>query len=335
MPFIFNFFLYLCRIVFISNGKAMIYVLLCVSFVLIIVGAMMLTDGSVAVAQKFKVPEFIVGLTIVAVGTSMPELTVSFMSALAGKGDMAIGNVVGSNIFNILFTLGVCALASPIIFTKSNIRRDIPICIVATIALLGVTLLNQDVSRLEGIILLVGYIIMIVLTIRADKKALKANPQSKEPQTESKPMPLWRIPIWIIGGLAGLIYGGDLFVESASAIAREWGVSEATIAITLVAGGTSMPELASSLVSIFKGKTSLALGNVLGSNIANILLILGTCATVTPLTMGGVTMTDVYVCVAATFVLMLSALIIGRDKLTRFEGLMFIVCYAAYVYTLI
>ncbi len=308
--------------------------MLIISFVLIIVGAMMLTDGSVAVAQKFKVPEFIVGLTIVAVGTSMPELTVSLMSAFAGKGDMAIGNVIGSNIFNILLILGVCALASPILFTKSNIRRDIPICIAATVALLGVTLLNQDITRLEGIILLVGYITMIVLTIRADKKVINANPTGEE-QSESKPMPLWRIPIWIIGGLAGLIYGGDLFVESASAIAREWGVSEATIAITLVAGGTSMPELASSLVSIFKGKTSLALGNVLGSNIANILLILGTCATVTPLSMGGVTMSDVYVCVAATFVLMLSALVIGRDKLTRFEGLVFIACYVAYVYTLI
>ena len=308
--------------------------MLIISFVLIIVGAMMLTDGSVAVAQKFKVPEFIVGLTIVAVGTSMPELTVSLMSAFAGKGDMAIGNVIGSNIFNILLILGVCALASPVLFTKSNIRRDIPICIAATVALLAVTLINQDITRLEGIILLVGYITMIVLTIRADKKVINANPTGEE-QSESKPMPLWRIPIWIIGGLAGLIYGGDLFVESASAIAREWGVSEATIAITLVAGGTSMPELASSLVSIFKGKTSLALGNVLGSNIANILLILGTCATVTPLSMGGVTMSDVYVCVAATFVLMLSALVIGRDKLTRFEGLVFIACYVAYIYTLI
>lgn len=312
----------------------MLYVTLIISFVLIIVGAMMLTDGSVAVAQKFKVPEFIVGLTIVAVGTSMPEFTVSFMSALAGKGDMAIGNVVGSNIFNILFVLGVCSLASPIVFTKSNIRRDIPICIVATIALLGVTLLNQDIARWEGVILLVGYILMIVMMIRADKKTLEAQPKSEEKAVE-KPMPLWRIPIWVIGGLAGLIYGGDMFVESASAIAREWGVSEATIAITLVAGGTSMPELASSLVSIFKGKTSLALGNVLGSNIANILLILGTCATVTPLSMGGVTMTDVYVCVAATLVLMLSALVVGRDKITRIEGLLFLACYVAYVYTLI
>lgn len=313
----------------------MLYITLIISFVFIIVGAMILTDGSVALAKRFKVPEFIVGLTIVAVGTSMPELTVSFVSALMGKGDMAIGNVVGSNTCNILFILGVCAIASPVVFTKSNIRRDIPICIVATLALLGVTLLNQDITRLEGILLLIGYIIMITLSIRADKKALAANPGSEEQSSEQKPMPVWRIPIWIIGGLAGLIYGGDLFVESASAIAREWGVSEAVIAITLVAGGTSMPELASSLVSIFKGKTSLALGNVLGSNIANILLILGTCATVTPLSMGGVTMSDVYITVAATFILMLSAIIIGRDKLTRFEGVVFVACYAAYVYTLI
>ena len=314
----------------------MIYGLLFISFVLIIVGAMLLTDGSVAVAKKFHVPEFIVGLTIVAVGTSMPELTVSFMSALTGKGDMAIGNVVGSNIFNTLLILGVCSVASPIIFTKSNIRRDIPICIAATVALLGVTLLNQDITRLEGILLLAGYVTMVIFTIRADRKALAAAPQQEAKSEESdKPMPLWRIPIWIIGGLVGLIYGGEMFVESASAIAREWGVSEATIAITLVAGGTSMPELASSLVSIIKGKASLALGNVLGSNIANILLILGTCSTVTPLTMGGVSMTDIYVCVAATFILMLSALVIGRDKLTRIEGVLFILCYVAYVYTLI
>lgn len=314
----------------------MIYLLLIISFLLIIVGAMLLTDGSVAVAKRLRIPEFIVGLTIVAVGTSMPELTVSFVSALAGKGDMAIGNVVGSNIFNTLLVLGVCSIASPIVFTKSNIRRDIPICIAATAALLGATLLNQDITRLEGIVLLCGYIAMIVFTIRADRKALAAAP-STEPQSEdkSKPMPLWRIPIWIIGGLAGLIYGGEMFVNSASAIAREWGVSEATIAITLVAGGTSMPELASSLVSIIKGKASLALGNVLGSNIANILLILGTCSTVTPLTMGGVAMTDVYVCVAATLILMLSALVIGRDKLTRIEGVLFVACYVAYVYTLI
>lgn len=317
----------------------MVYVTLILAFVLIIVGAMLLTDGSVAVAERFKVPEFIVGLTIVAVGTSMPELTVSFMSALAGKGDMAIGNVVGSNAFNTLFILGVCAIFSPLTFTKSNIRRDIPICILATLALLVVTLFNEDINRLEGCILLLGYIVMVVLMIRAEKRAMKLNPQA-QPETTSdtptkKPMPIWRIPIWIISGLAGLIWGGDLFVESASDIARSWGVSEAVIAITLVAGGTSMPELASSLVSVLKGNTSLAMGNVLGSNIANILLILGASSTVTPLTMGDVAMTDIYIVVASTFVLMLSALVIGRDKLTRIEGLLFVACYVAYVYTLI
>ena len=316
----------------------MVYLTLILAFVFIIVGAMWLTDGSVAVASRFKVPEFVVGLTIVAVGTSMPELTVSFMSAIAGKGDMAIGNVVGSNAFNTLFILGVCALCSPLIFTKSNIRRDIPICIIATVALLVVTLINQDISRIEGIILLAGYIAMIAYMIRAEKRDMLHKEDAGEQVVEEKPkkqMPLWRVPIWILGGLAGLIYGGELFVSSASEIARSWGVSEAVIAITLVAGGTSMPELASSLVSVLKGNASLALGNVLGSNIANILLILGTCSTVTPLTMGGIAMSDIYIVVASAFVLMLSALIIGRDKLTRIEGLLFIVCYVAYVYTLI
>lgn len=316
----------------------MVYLALILAFALIIVGAMWLTDGSVAVASRFKVPEFIVGLTIVAVGTSMPELTVSFMSAIAGKGDMAIGNVVGSNTFNTLLILGVCALCSPLIFTKSNIRRDIPICIVATVALLVVTLINQDISRIEGVVLLAGYIAMIAYMIRAEKRDMLHKEVAGEQVVDEKPkkqMPLWRVPIWILGGLAGLIYGGELFVSSASEIARSWGVSEAVIAITLVAGGTSMPELASSLVSVLKGNASLALGNVLGSNIANILLILGACSTVTPLTMGGVAMTDIYVCVASVFVLMLSALIIGRDRITRIEGLLFIVCYVAYVYTLI
>lgn len=311
------------------------YLILVGSLVLIIVGASLLTDGSVAMAKRLRVPEFIVGLTVVAVGTSMPEFVVSLLSAIGGKGDMAIGNIVGSNIFNIFAILGVCALCAPIVFTKTNVRRDIPTCILATLALLGVTYLNQDITRVEGIILLVGYVVMIWLTIRADRKAMAASGQTEQSEDGVKPMAVWKIPVWIVLGLAGLIYGGSIFVESASDIARAWGVSEATIAITLVAGGTSLPELASSVVSILKGSTSLALGNVLGSNIANILLILGTCSTVTPLTMGEVTMTDVWVAVAAVAAVMLSAYVIGRDKLTRVEGVIFLVCYAAYVYTLI
>ena len=302
---------------------------------LIIVGAMLLTDGSTALAARFRVPEFIVGLTIVAVGTSMPELTVSFISALNGESAMAIGNVVGSNIFNIFAILGVCSVFSPILFTKTNIRRDIPICIGASLALLVATFINHDISRLEGILLLVAYVVMIILTIRAERRTQMLNTAATEENDNTKPMPAWRIPVWILLGLGGLIWGGDLFVDSASAIASAWGVPKSTIAITLVAGGTSLPELASSLVAIFKGRASLALGNVLGSNIANILLILGLCGSITPLSMGDVTQFDIYVVLAAAALVMVSALVIGRDKMTRFEGLVFLLCYAAYIYYLV
>lgn len=312
------------------------FLLLVVALAVIIIAAMMLTDGSVALAARLHVPEFIVGLTVVAVGTSMPELTVSMLSALNGHGDMAIGNVVGSNIFNVFAILGVCAIFSPVVFTKTNIRRDIPICIAATLALLLATLLGRDITRIEGIVLLLGYGVMLYFTIRAEKRAmLESGEGAMECGEACVTMQLWRIPIWIIVGLAGLIFGGDLFVTSATNIAKALGVSEAVIAITLLAGGTSLPELASSLVSIFKGRASLALGNVLGSNIANILLILGACSTVTPLSMGGVTMFDIYVAVAAALLIMLSALVIGRDKITRFEGVLFLCCYIAYIYTLI
>ena len=312
------------------------FLLLVVALAVIIIAAMMLTDGSVALAARLHVPEFIVGLTVVAVGTSMPELTVSMLSALNGHGDMAIGNVVGSNIFNVFAILGVCAIFSPVVFTKTNIRRDIPICIAATLALLLATLLGRDITRIEGIVLLLGYGVMLYFTIRAEKRAmLEGGEGAMECGEACVTMQLWRIPIWIIVGLAGLVFGGDLFVTSATNIAKALGVSEAVIAITLLAGGTSLPELASSLVSIFKGRASLALGNVLGSNIANILLILGACSTVTPLSMGGVTMFDIYVAVAAALLIMLSALVIGRDKITRFEGVLFLCCYIAYIYTLI
>ena len=311
------------------------YLILIGALALIIVGAMLLTDGSTALAARFRVPEFIVGLTIVAVGTSMPELTVSFISALNGESAMAIGNVVGSNIFNIFAILGVCSVFSPILFTKTNIRRDIPICIGASLALLVATFINHDISRLEGILLLVAYVVMIILTIRAERRTQMLNTAATEDSDNTKPMPAWRIPGWILLGLGGLIWGGDLFVDSASAIASAWGVPKSTIAITLVAGGTSLPELASSLVAIFKGRASLALGNVLGSNIANILLILGLCGSITPLSMGDVTQFDIYVVLAAAALVMVSALVIGRDKMTRFEGLVFLLCYAAYVYYLI
>ena len=292
----------------------------------------MLTDGSVALAGRFRVPEFVVGLTIVAIGTSMPELAVSFFAALEGSADISIGNVVGSNVFNVYAALGVCGLFAPMLFTRSNVRRDIPLCIAISALFLIVVATGGNINRTEGILLLASYIAMLYFTIRADRKRLME--QSCEVD-DTPTMPIWRIVVWIVGGLLGLIYGGQYCVESASAIARSLGVSEATIAITLIAGGTSLPELASSLVSILRGSPSLALGNILGSNIANILLILGVCSTITPLQLGDVTMMDIAIAVSAPVALLITALIIGRNKLTRIESLALLAIYAVYVYFLI
>ena len=305
------------------------YLFLVVALTLIVVGAMLLTDGSVALARRAHIPEFIVGLTVVAVGTSMPEMAVSMISAVEGYGDMAIGNVVGSNIANTLLILGVCAIFSPILFTKSNIRRDVPLNLGISILLLLVAATSATINRIEGVVLLLIYVAMMFFSIRNDHKAMEESEEATEV------MPAWRIVVWIIAGLAGLIYGGDIFVDAATNIATAWGVSEAVIAISLVAVGTSLPELAASLASIFKGSPSIALGNIIGSNIANILLILGTCSTVTPLVMNGVSMTDIYVVVATAVMLLLSALFIGDKRITRFEGLLFLIVYIVYIYTLV
>lgn len=313
------------------------YVYLVFSLAAIIFGATLLTDGSVALAARFKVSEFVVGLTIVAIGTSMPEFVVSFLSALSGSGEMAIGNIVGSNIFNVYAILGVCAVAAPVLFTRSNLRSDIPVCILASVALFGVTVCDNVIARWEGALLLLFYVLMLIYSIRQGKKqgADVAQQDGAEEAQGAKPMPVWRIPVWILGGLALLIYGGQLCVDSATQIARSLGVSEATIAITLIAGGTSLPELAASLVSLVKGRGSLALGNVLGSNIANILLILGGCSLITPLSMGNVNMLDIAIAVSAPIAVFIAGYIIGDKRITRPEGVVFLLIYAGYVYTLI
>lgn len=313
------------------------YVYLVFSLAAIIFGATLLTDGSVALAARFKVSEFVVGLTIVAIGTSMPEFVVSFLSALSGSGEMAIGNVVGSNIFNVYAILGVCAVVAPVLFTRSNLRSDIPVCILASVALFGVTVCDNVIARWEGALLLLFYVLMLIYSIRQGKKqgADVAQQDGAEEAQSAKPMPVWRIPVWILGGLALLIYGGQLCVDSATQIARSLGVSEATIAITLIAGGTSLPELAASLVSLVKGRGSLALGNVLGSNIANILLILGGCSLITPLSMGNVNMLDIAIAVSAPIAVFIAGYIIGDKRITRPEGVVFLLIYAVYVYTLI
>ena len=304
---------------------------------LILAGANFLTDGSAALAQRFRMPEFIIGLTIVAVGTSTPELVVSVLSAAAGNSDVALGNIVGSNIFNVFLILGVCALIRPLALTSGNIRRDIPFGLAASLVLLLVTsdtLLRPEaadrIGRADGVLMLTLYIVLMAYTIRRTPRPEVRPEEAAAPRTA-----LWLSVAMIAGGLAGLIFGGELFLDNATALARRLGVSESVIAITLVAGGTSLPELASSVVSLLKGKADMALGNVIGSNIANILLILGLSATIHPLTMGGITRTDILVVVLSSVLLFVTAFTFRRRTIDRWEGAIFLAIYALYIWYLI
>lgn len=312
-------------------------ILLIVGLVLILVGANYLTDGSAALARRFNISEFIVGLTIVAIGTSTPELVVSVISALHGSGEMAIGNVTGSNLFNGLLILGISTLIRPVPLTSDNIKKDIPLGILASIVLLVVccdVLLGSDlrnnIGRDEGIILLLLFVIFISYTIFSAKA-----PEVEEAAEEQKPMPIWLMLIMIAGGLAALVFGGNLFQTSAVEVARALGVSESMIAITLLAGGTSLPELAASAVSAVKGKAEMAMGNVLGSNISNIFLVLGASATITPLSLGGITMVDLLTVLGASILLWITAFSFKRNKIDRPEAVILIVAYIAYIWYMV
>ena len=315
------------------------YLILVVGLVLLTVGADWLTKGCVGMAARFRVPEFVVGLTVMAVGTSMPELTVSAMSALNGSSDMAIGNVTGSNLFNTLIILGICALIKPLVFTKEIIRRDIVVCVGASLLLAAFTLYvgaERCISRWEGMVLLALYVISTIYAIRTGRND-KADAEAGTTDGGNAEATIgWgKVMLFIVIGLVGLIYGGNLCLNSATAIARAWGVSEAIIAVTVVAAGTSLPELASSVAAVVSNKPSLALGNVIGSNIANILLILGACGTITPLTMGGITPLDIWMVVASAVVLLISALVVGVRRITRVEGAIYLAIYVGYVVMLL
>ena len=302
---------------------------------LVLVGAHILTEGSAAVAEKFGVSEFVIGLTIVAVGTSMPEFVVSSAAAVQGSSDMAIGNVVGSNIFNVFLILGLCALVSPLPFTRNNIRFDIPLVFIASMlllvvasdALLGLGEVNL-IGRIEGALMFLCYIALIAWSVRSskqDKQEIAAEPRMK----------MWVALLAILGGLVALVVGSRLFVNGASSVARSLGVSDALIAITLVACGTSLPELASSLVSVAKGQKGMALGNVLGSNLFNILFILGGCSMITPLTLGDITIIDITMVVMSAVIPFIFAFTLKGRNLNRIEGAAMVAIYVGYVAWLI
>lgn len=298
-----------------------------IGIVLVLWGADRLTDGAVAVAEKMKMPQIVIGLTIVAMGTSMPEFCVSLISALKGTSDLAVGNIVGSNIFNTLLIVGVSALVAPMSIMKTTVRKDIPLALVAS-ALLLIMCLDGDISRIDAAILFVMFLIFMYITLRG-AKAQGTDLEEKE----KKPMATWLSVVWILVGLACLIGGSNLFVDGATAVATKLGVSEAVIGLTIVAGGTSLPELATSVVSARKGNSGIAIGNVLGSNVFNILAILGLTGVISPMTLKGITMTDLSMMVISIILIWLFSF--TKYKIERWEGAILTAVFVGYIYSLL
>lgn len=304
---------------------------------LILIGANCLTDGSAAVAKKWGVSDLVIGLTIVALGTSAPELVVSLMSSFSGSTEMAIGNVVGSNIFNVLMIVGVTAVVLPIKVAKTNMTNEIPLVILSALAVVFCAndmLLDgaseNILSRIDGIILLLFFAIFMRYTFSIAK-----NGTSSDSDAPVKSMPGWKSALFILLGLAGLIFGGQLFVDGASNVARALGASESLIGLTLVAGGTSLPELATSVTAALKKNSGIAIGNVIGSNIFNSFFILGTSATITPLKLGGITNFDMAVLVGSALLFWFVGWFFKTRTITRIEGALMVACYIAYTTVLI
>ncbi len=312
-----------------------IFILLA-GLLLILFGANWLVDGSSSIAKRFGISEFVIGLTIVGIGTSTPEMVVSFLSSFQGKADMAIGNIVGSNIFNTMMILGVTALIAPLAITKSNLKKDIPLNIIVTLLLIilgmNFTLFGKgedQLSRLDGVILLGVFAWYIWSSFRSD------NADPEEDGDGIKEYKTGISVLLIVAGLAGLIIGGRLFVNSATELAKMFGVSDKFIAITVMAAGTSMPELATCVVASLKGRGQLALGNVLGSNISNILLILGGAALINPLSFSGMTYVDLGAVLLSALFILGSAYLFKKKQLDRFEGAILLLMEAGYMWYLI
>ena len=302
-----------------------------VGIALVLWGADRLTDGAVAVAEKMKMPQIVIGLTIVAMGTSMPEFCVSLISALKGTSDLAVGNIVGSNIFNALLIVGVSALVAPMTIMETTVRKDIPFALVAS-ALLLIMCLDGDISRLDAGILFVMFLIFMYMTLKGAKKQGADAEEAIEGEGK-KPMATWLSVVWILVGLICLIGGSNLFVEGATAVATNLGVSEAVIGLTIVAGGTSLPELATSVVSARKGNSGIAIGNALGSNVFNILAILGITGMITPMTLKGITYIDLSMLVISIMLVWLFSF--TKYKIERWEGAVLTAVFVGYIYSLL
>lgn len=301
--------------------------LLLVGLGLVVLGADWLVNGASAIARRAGISEFVIGLTIVGFGTSCPELVVSLTGAIEGNSDISVGNVVGSNIFNVLFILGLTAMVLPVGMTDKNRRIDIPITLGVTILLviLGITgsMSGPVISRWEGVLMLLVFSAYLFYCFKSDSK-------DEFSETQRATLSITKSIALTLTGLAGLIFGGDLFVDSATALARQIGVSDKFIAVTILAGGTSLPELATSLVAAIKGKEQLALGNILGSNVFNAMMILGLSSVITPLSFASMTIVDIITLVLSAVLLLIWAYTGRKNRIDRREGAAMLLCYVAY-----
>ena len=311
-------------------------VLIVIGVAMVLTGADRLTEGASALARRMNVPEIIIGLTIVAAGTSAPELFVSLVSALKGTPDMAVGNVVGSNTMNAMLIVGCAAMVAPMVISRSTVKKDIPFAVGASVLLMLLSL-NNYLGRWDGIILLLGFASFMVYTLMQAKKG-EAAPVTDDSQqdansTPSKGMNPWLSALWVVAGLAMLVIGSNLFVDSASSVAYSLGISEGVVGLTVVAGGTSLPELATSVVAARKGQSAIAIGNVIGSNVFNILMILGLTATISPLAIEGITTLDMAVMLVSVALVWFFSF--TRYTVERWEGGLLVVGYLVYLWWLI
>ena len=312
------------------------FAILIIAFVALVKGADIFVDGSSALAKIFKIPSVIIGLTVVALGTSLPELAVSTTAALAGSNEIALSNVVGSNIFNLLFILGLCAAIHPVPVDNVILKRDFPISIIATVLVLLVSSFSSlfsgeffalGMAENAGLVyraLAIGLLICFVLYILYLIYDAKKNPSQDE--VDEKIMPLWKSLLFIVIGIVLIIAGGKGVVYSAQNIARAFGMSETLIGLTIVAIGTSLPELVTSIVAAKKGETSLAVGNVIGSNIFNLLFILGLSAAIKPVAVNVASVYDMAILVFATLLSWIFSL--SKKQIVRWEGIIMLLCYA-------
>jgi cation:H+ antiporter len=296
-----------------------------VGVALVLFGADRLTEGASALARRMNVPEIIIGLTIVAAGTSAPELFVSLVSALKGTPDLAVGNVVGSNTMNAMLIVGCAAMVAPMTISRSTVKKDIPFSVGASVLLILLAV-DSFLGRVDGIILLLGFAVFMAYTLMQAKTG-----STDEVQAEMSPV--WKNIVYLVGGLLGLVLGSNLFVDSASSVAYALDISEGVVGLTVVAGGTSLPELATSVVAARKGQSAIAIGNVIGSNVFNILLILGLTATISPMEIEGITTIDMAVMlISVALVWMFS---FTRYTVERWEGAVLVGGYLVYLCWLI